>query len=138
MPIITSTIDVEREIIFTCVCGTLTHADLKGHGESLLADSRVTPDFRQLADFTRVTAMMLSMGELRQIVDRTRMFLRGRRALVMPVDAQFGMGRAYQSLLEVRGNPDLLVCRTLSEAAAWLPVDLRSAKVELERLAADA
>jgi hypothetical protein len=56
----------------------------------------------------------------------------------MPVDAQFGMGRAYQSLLELRGNPDVLVCRTLSQAAEWLPVDLQSAEVALERLAADA
>ena len=90
-------------------------------GQSLISDPRLTPDCAFLVDCsntdyvadTRTVRVLLQL-----IVDEH--LVQGRRiALVVATDLQYGMGRVFTSLAQVK-NVDANVFRSAAEAEEWL------------------
>jgi hypothetical protein len=114
-------IDRERRLVLTTVWGEITLETIMGHQDALERDAAFDPTFRQLADFTGVTKVLLDAEEIRTAATR-RVFSPGsRRAIVTATAEVFGLARMYSTYLELYGGKvDLRVFTDKDEALRWL------------------
>ena len=113
-------IDKKHRLVLTAAWGLLTIADAIGHKERLLDDPDFDPDYCQILDFTRVTEVDLTAEELVKFAEFDVFSPRSRRALVVPHDATFGLGRMFEFLRNRRGESGIRVCLTVEEALTWV------------------
>jgi hypothetical protein len=59
-------IDPARGVVFSRAWGVLTDEEILAHGRVLRADARLTPGFRQLADFRDVTTLGVTSEGVRR------------------------------------------------------------------------
>jgi len=118
MPI-TYTIDPEKKLVLTRIWGAATENEVAEHNRSLRVDPQFDPHFRQLADLTGLTAILVST----KVVEETahdQYFAPGtRRAFVATDDAAFGMARMFALHAEGLGQT-IHVFRDRTAAEAWL------------------
>jgi hypothetical protein len=76
-----------------------------------------------LGDFTAVSAVDVSSGEVREVASRVREVLQRHAhlmaAIVAPADIAFGLGRMAQAYADDSGAR-IMVFRTRAEADAWV------------------
>ena len=90
-------IDTQRRLILSKGWGRVTFAEIKALQEQMLNDPAFDPQFDQLSDGTSVTAMELSIYEIRLIANRKVLSDTSRRAFVAPNPAVFGVGRMMEA-----------------------------------------
>jgi hypothetical protein len=112
-------VDMERRLDLSSGSGPLTLADAVAHQKKLLADPDFDSSFSQIADFTQFTRFDLSSNDIRQLAERT-VSLESRRALIVPNDFAYGLGRMLQILRDIAGEQGIHVCRSLEEALDWV------------------
>jgi hypothetical protein len=112
-------IDPERRLVITRIWGAATDDDVLGHNQRLRADPLFDPSFRQLADMSGVTKVLVSSSTI-EVVSRGQLFVPGtRRAFVASEDAVFGLLRKYELHAESLGQT-VRVFRDRKPAEAWL------------------
>jgi hypothetical protein len=112
-------IDPARKLVVTQVWGAATDEDIIEHGRRLRADPLYDPTFRQLADMSGVTEILVKTGTIED-VSRGQLFEPGTpRAFVASNDAVFGLLRKYELHAETLGQT-IRVFRGRQEAETWL------------------
>jgi hypothetical protein len=112
-------IDPARRLVVTQVWGAATDEDILEHGRRLRADPLYDPTFRQLADMSGVTEILVKTGTIED-VSRGQLFEPGtQRAFVASSDAVFGLLRKYELHAETMGQT-IRVFRVRQEAETWL------------------
>jgi len=114
-------IDKDRRLVISTVWGEITLETIMGHQTALAQEPAFDPQFRQLADFTGVTKVLLNSDEIRTAATR-RVFSSGsRRAIVTATPEVFGLARMFATYLELYGGAlDLHVFTDKEEALHWL------------------
>jgi len=113
-------IDKERRFVLSTASGVFTLADALEHQQKLSGDPDFDPSFSQIADFSQVTKLDLSSDEIRQFAQTSIYSSDSRRALVMPNELSFGLGRMYEILRDLAGQGGIRVFRTVEEAVDWV------------------
>lgn len=113
-------IDKERRFVLSTASGVFTLADAVAHQQKLFKDPDFDPSFSQIADFTQVTRLALSADEIRRFAQTSIYSSRSRRALVMPNEMSFGLGRMYEILRDLAGQGGIRVFHTVEEAVDWV------------------
>jgi hypothetical protein len=119
----TYTIDADRQLVTSLLVGPVTEAEVYDHNERLRTDPSFDPGYKQLADMSGVSEVLVSTG---LIVDtaRDQFFNPGvPRAFVACEDASFGMARMYAAHAESLGQT-VKVFRDRGDAERWLGLDL--------------
>jgi hypothetical protein len=108
-------------LVRTRIWGAATDDDVLGHNLRLSADPLFDPGFRQLADMSDITEILVSTETVNQI-SRGQLFTPGtQRAFVASENAVFGLLRKYELQAESSGQL-VRVFRNTKEAEAWLGV----------------
>jgi hypothetical protein len=113
-------IDKERRLVLTTVSGVFLPADAISHQQKLGKDPDFDSSFSQIADFTHVTQFEFSGEDVRQFAQRSIFSPNSRRALIVPNEVAFGLGRMYEILRGLEGEKGIRVFRTLEEALDWV------------------
>lgn len=118
MPI-TYTIDREKKLVLTRIWGAATEGDVAEHNRSLRIDPQFDPHYRQLADITGITELLVSTRVVQETA-HDQYFAPGvRRAFVASDDAAFGMARMFALHAEGLGQT-IQVFRDRAAAEEWL------------------
>ncbi len=113
-------IDKERRLVLSSGTGVLTKEDILGHMERLSKDPDFDPEFSQLTDFTKITALEIVPEDIRQFAQKNLFSPHSRRALLVKDDLQFGLARMFEIHRELKGETGIRVFRTLDEALDWI------------------
>ncbi|HEV7593409.1 MAG TPA: hypothetical protein VGO33_00330 [Gemmatimonadaceae bacterium] len=112
-------IDPGRRLVFTRIWGAATDEDIHEHARRLRADPLFDPTYRQLADMSDITEILVSKGTIEEI-SRGQLFVPGaQRAFVASQDAVFGLLRKYQLHADSSGQI-IGVFRDRKGAEEWL------------------
>jgi len=112
-------IDPSRGMVFSYATGAVSFQDFSDHQQALIRDSAFHPGLAQLADARTVTAVSLTVDEMRILARNSPFGAGARRAFVVAKDAHFGLARMFELMTE--DHPDeLRVFRSMAEARAWL------------------
>ena len=117
------TIDTAVGVIFVCVSGTLTKANVLQFRERLLADPNFSDGTRMLTDFSSVDDFQISSDDEAELIfhaSKTELIFK--TAFVAPSDLAFGMMRIYEAKLG-ENFEDVCVFRTMAAAREWLGLD---------------
>ena len=113
-------IDKDRRLVLTTVWGVFTFADAVSHQRKLAEDPDFDPSFSQIADFTQVTQFDVTTDDIHRFAQGSIFSPVSRRAILMPNEAAFGIGRMYEILRGLDGEKGIRVFRTLEEALDWV------------------
>lgn len=118
MPI-TYEIDPEQRLVVTRIWGPATESDVAKHNQSLRTDPQFDPHYRQLADMSGVTELLVSTKVIEETA-HDQYFAPGvRRAFVASDDAAFGLARMFALYAEGVGQT-IQVFRDRAAAESWL------------------
>jgi len=113
-------IDKQHRLVLSTASGVFSFADIRLHHERLMWDPDFDPSFSQIADFRSVTGIEISADEIRQIAQSSVFSPHSRRALIMPNDSVYRLGRMYEILRGFQGEQGIRVVRSLEEALDWV------------------
>lgn len=115
-------IDQHRSLVFSRGWGVFTDEELLWHAETLRADPRFDPGFRQIVNFLDLTDVRVSPEGVRTIAQINPFHTDSRRAVVVPSDLVFGLTRMFEA--HSNSRPDQFrVFRTLEPAFEWVGLD---------------
>jgi hypothetical protein len=115
-------IDPQLNIVRCRSWGVITDSELAAYARALASDARFDPSFSQLVDLRNVESFHLTIEGVRELASLNPFAPTARRAVIVASDFAFGMVRMYQSCLHSAEN--LLVCRTVREAFAWVGAEV--------------
>jgi hypothetical protein len=117
--------DTDPSLLYTCLAGRVTDAELLGYYTPLVAQHSGL--WRELVDGTQVVEMALTAAGLRQLADivegHTEKLRGGRVAMVAISDVTYGMFRMWELRREAL-NYEVRVFRDLEQAWTWLWLDM--------------
>jgi hypothetical protein len=116
---ITYKIDLERKLVVTRIWGAATEDEVAEHNRSLRVDPQFDPHFRQLADMSGVTELLVSTKVIRDTAHDQYFAPGSRRAFVASDDAAFGLARMFALHAEGMGQT-IHVFRDRAAAEKWL------------------
>jgi hypothetical protein len=115
-------IDLQRGLVFTRGWGVFTDHELLWHAETLRADPRFDPEFRQVVSFLDVSEVRVTAEGVRALAQINPFRRDSRRAIVVPSDLVFGLTRMF----EAHTNSDqeqFRIFRVLEPAFEWVGLD---------------
>lgn len=116
---VTYTIDPKLRLVITLASDPATEKDVLEHDEKLRSDPNFDPSFRQLAEFSEVSEILVSSNLIKRTA-HDQFFTPGvRRAFIANDGAVFGMARMYALHAESLGQV-IEVFRDRGSAEAWL------------------
>ena len=115
----TYTVDVKLRLVRSRAWGVLTTADVQGLYGRMMADERIAPGFRQLADWRSVTSMQVSQSAVAEAAHLRLFDAHMRRAIVVASDVAFGIARMFAAHAEESGQ-DVQIFRDMATAEIWL------------------
>jgi len=113
-------IDKERRLVLSTGSGVFSRADAAAHMEKLLRDPDFDPNYSQIADFTQVAKIELSAKDVHELAQRSVFSPQSRRALIVPNEVAYGLGRMFEMLRENQGEIGIRIFRNLEEALDWV------------------
>jgi len=113
-------IDKERRVVISSGSGVVTLADGMAHQQRLLNDPDFDPSFSQIADFAQITQFEISASDLEKLAEKNIFSAQSRRALIVPTDVGFGLGRMFEIMRENLGEENIRIFRNLDEALDWV------------------
>jgi hypothetical protein len=114
-------IDAKRRLVTSLLWGPVSEDEVHEHNRQLRSDPQFNPRYRQLADMSGVTEILVGTKTIVETA-QDQFFAPGvPRAFVASEDAAFGMSRMYASHAEGLGQT-IKVFRERAEAEAWLGV----------------
>lgn len=120
MPI---TIQIVRELdlVISRATGELTTEELLRHHKDLAGHVHFDPRLRHLGD-VREAVVAPDYDALRRVAHSDPFHGEARRALLVPDDLHFALGRQYAAHIQAEKSEGFRPVRTLAEAAAWLQI----------------
>jgi hypothetical protein len=113
------TIDAERKLVISRLWNPVTDDDVFEHNRLLRTDPMFDPTYRQLADMSEVTDILVTTGAVEE-TSRDQFFTPGaRRAFVAAEGAPFGLARMYALRANDIGQV-IEVFQDRPSAEAWL------------------
>jgi hypothetical protein len=88
-------IDVDSGVVYSRGWGVLTDDEVAAHSETLSADPRFNPAFRQIVDFRDLTDIRLSGAGVRERARHNPFRRDARRVFVVASDEAFGLVRMF-------------------------------------------
>jgi hypothetical protein len=113
-------IDKQKRLVVTSAWGKCTVEDALEFRRQILKDEDFDPSFAQLADFSAVTTIDISPGEVRMLAWMSPFSPGSRRAIVVQSQLAFGLARIFETLRTLRGERYIRVFHTREEALAWI------------------
>ena len=113
-------IDKERRLVLSTASGVFSRSDAVRHMQKLLKDPDFDPRYSQIADFTQVAKIELSAKDVHELAQRSVFSPQSRRALIVPNEVAYGLGRMFEMLRENQGEMGIRVFRNLEEALDWV------------------
>jgi hypothetical protein len=86
-------IDKGRRLVLSTGSGVFRRADALGHMEKLLQDPDFDPSYSQIADFTHVSKIDLSVQDIQELSQKSIFSAQSRRAFIVSNDVAYGLGR---------------------------------------------
>ena len=120
-------IDKQKRLVVTCAWGVCTAQDALEFRRQILKDENFDPSFAQLADFSAVTTIDITPGEVRMLAGDNIFSPDSRRAIVVEGQLAFGLARIFETLRGLRGDRHVRVFHTRDEALAWIFLKDRAA-----------
>lgn len=118
-----SVIYQEQRLVITTGEGRVTLDEIKANQDRLANDRDFDPEFNQLLDATAVTAMEITVDNIRQAVRRKLFSITSRRAFLVSSTFVYGMARMIQTYNELsQGATSVSVFRDRALALRWLGV----------------
>lgn len=115
-------IDSTRSIVFSRAWGILTDDELLWHAQTLRADPRFDPAFRQIGNFLDLSEVRVTAEGVRTLAQFNPFNTDSRRAIVAPTDLAFGLVRMFEA--HTRSDPDQFrVFRAIGPAFEWVGLD---------------
>jgi hypothetical protein len=127
-------IHAEHRVVFSYTWGTLSLADVIDHHTRLAKDARFCPDFRQIADFTDLTAIDLSRSEIELLASEHIFDAKTRRAFIAVSSLQHGMSRMFQTYGNIKESTNVAIFSNLLQAVKWIDVPAAIAKQAFSQL----
>jgi len=113
-------IDASDRVVILGISGELNDEGLRTLAAELRSAQEITPDFGLLIDFRNAVGRDVTTQGVRALAAESLVLSPdSRRALVVPSDLGFGMGRMYQMLREGQGG-QINVFRDIDEARRWV------------------
>ncbi len=112
-------IDVAAGIVYSRKWGVLTDEQVAAHAETLRADPRFDPGFRQVADFRELTDLRVSGNGLRNVARHNPFRRDARRAFVVSSEEVFGLARMFGSYTDSSGD-QFRIFRAIAPAFEWI------------------
>src|SRR6266850_7414679 len=115
-------IDVEREIVFSRIWGTLTDEQVAAHAVGLKADPRFDAELNQVLDLRELTDLRVTNAGIRKVAHLVPFRPDVRRAFVVGT----GQAEALSSILFTytdAGVDQYTLFRTLEPAMEWVGLD---------------
>jgi hypothetical protein len=113
------TIDQDERLVTSVLWGPVSEDEVHDHNRRLRSDPLFDPSYRQLADMSGITEVLVSTGMIRE-TSQDPFFKPGApRAFVAASDGVFGMARMFASHAEGLGQT-IEVFRDRPSAEAWL------------------
>ena len=116
-------LDTVERTVRSRAWGVVTDGDLFNHVERIRAlfdQGILDSTWAQVADFSAVERFdLISSEELRRLAARNPWPKGSLRAIVLPSDLGFGLGRMYEMLCGT-GGENVRVVRSKADALAWL------------------
>ena len=113
-------IDKDRGLVLSSASGVFSMVDARSHQERLSKHPDFNPGFSQIADFSQCTQFDISAEDIRALAEVPIFSPQSRRALVLPTDLAYGLGRMFEMLRESHGDTGIRAFRTLEEALDWV------------------
>ena len=131
-------IDAAHRTVFALGIGSLSILDLLDSMTRLLGDSRFSPSFHHIADFSGVDvhSPQLSSADIRSLAARRVFDATSRRAFIIGASPAFDLARLYTAQRGADGESNVQTFQDLQSAAQWTGVDLEAAKQALGELRA--
>jgi hypothetical protein len=115
-------IDVASGIVYTRGWGVLTDAEIAAHAETLRADPRFDPGFRQIVDFRELNDIRVSGAGVREVARHNPFRRDARRAFVVTTDEAFGLTRMFGMFTDSSGD-EFRIFRAVEPAFEWIGLD---------------
>ena len=118
-----SVIYKDQRLVITTGEGRVTLDEIKANQDRLANDRDFDPEFNQLLDATAVTAMEITVDNIRQAVRRKLFSITSRRAFLVSSTFIYGMARMIQTYNELsHGAAPVSVFRDRASALRWLGI----------------
>ena len=115
-------IDSQRRIVYSSFAGEVNDDHLLEQGWAIKQHPDFNPDFDEIADFTNVAEIKVTVGCINSIAKSESLFRPSARHLIVaPQELAFAISRMYQSMA-ARTRPNVIVVRTLAEALEFLGI----------------
>ena len=115
-------IDLPRRIVFSRGWGLLTDLDITSHAETLRADRRFDPAFRQIVDFRDVKEIQVTRKGIERVAAHNPFRLDARRGFVVALDQAFEMLNMFGLYTEA-DSKQFGIFRALEPAMEWIGLD---------------
>jgi hypothetical protein len=114
-------IDGERRIVWLTGSGALTVEEVLRDQDRLRADPDFKPDYALLADYRAADLSALTAARMRLIATRSPLSPTVRRAFVVRGEANFGLGRMFETYNQLSTpTATVRIFQDLDAALAWL------------------
>jgi len=112
-------IDTTRGIVFSRSWGEVTDEQVSAHAQTLGADPRFDPGFKQIVDFRELTDIRVTSGGVRDVA-RLNPFKRdARRAFVVASGEAFGLTRMFGFFTDA-SNDQFAIFHAMEPAFEWI------------------
>ena len=112
-------IDVEREVVFSKIWGTLTDEDAAAHAVGLKADPRFDAEFNQVIDLRGLTDLQMTGGGIRKVAHLVPFRREARRAFVVGAGQAEALSRVLFTYTDA-GIDQYTLFRALEPAMEWV------------------
>lgn len=115
-------IDVARGIVFSRGWGVTTDEHIAAHAETLKADPRFDPAFRQIFDFRELTEIRVTGAGVRNVAQLNPFRRDARRAFVVSSGEAFGLTRMFGHLTD-SSLEEFAIFHAIEPALEWIGLD---------------
>ena len=119
------TIDHDNQRIAVSATGVLLAHEMTDCMRSILRDGDWGESYSMLVDMTRVDRVEADYEEMRNVALTSELSARtrrrtGRHAIVAATDANFGMARMFQTMVEEKVPRQVMTFRNIEDEREWL------------------
>jgi len=115
-------IDLEREVVFSRIWGTLTDEHVAAHARALKEDPRFDPEFGQIIDLRELSDLQVTGPGIRKVAQLVPFRPDARRAFIIGTGEAEALSRVLWAYTEA-GVDQYTLFRALAPAMEWVGLD---------------
>jgi len=110
----------ESRLVVCTGFGVVTAEEVLQVHDQMVKDENFDSSFSELVDGTAITSTTVTPSSMRMLAESSPFSPDSRRALVADSPLGFGLWRVYQTVRSLRGDKNIRVFRSRTDALAWL------------------